>query len=225
MSLLDSLAGTESGGSFDAQNDVTGAGGLVGHFGRLQFGQARLQDAMNAGVLAQGTTPQAFMADPQLQARVEQWHFDDMRRQAESLGLTRFVGQSINGVPITMDAILAMGHLGGMGGAQRFLESGGSYNPADAYGTSLLDYARIHGNASGGSTPAQPPEQPPEQPANALAAPAVPQGQPNALTAPAPPENALQQPFQMQGNMLDPNAFRASRMQQQPTNFLQFLPR
>lgn len=175
MNILDSLSGTESGGNFQAQNDVMGAGDMPGHFGRLQFGQARLQDAMNAGVLPRGTTPQQFMANPALQEQVEQWHLGDMRRQAERLGLTQYVGQTVNGTPITMDTILAMGHLGGMGGAQRYLESGGQYNPSDAYGTSLADYARTHGSASGGQSAPTGGYQPQQPPAAAYGQPQAPQ--------------------------------------------------
>lgn len=148
MNILNSLAVTESGGNFTAQNSETGHGGQAGHYGRLQFGHARLQDAMRAGVIPEGTTPQQFMANPALQERTEAWHKQDMMRQAGNLGLTQYIGQEINGTPITMDAILAMGHLGGMGGASKYLKSGGRHNPADSFGTSLADYARTHGGAS-----------------------------------------------------------------------------
>ena len=167
MGLLDTLVRTESGGNWAAQNNVTGAGGMSGHFGRLQFGQARLQDAMRAGVLPQGTTPQQFMADPALQQAVERWHFSDIDQQAARMGLNRYLGQSVGGIPITQDAIRAMAHLGGIGGAKRFLESGGQYNPSDAYGTSLADYATTHGGSGntalqggeGNDTMAQAPQQ------------------------------------------------------------------
>ena len=145
--ILGSLARTESSGDFQAENQEMGAGGMPGHFGRLQFGNARLQDAERAGVLPAGTTPQQFMADPALQQRVESWHLNDMRDRAVSMGLDQYIGQNVGGVPITMDSILAMGHLGGMGGAQRYLESGGRRNPADVYGTSLRDYALTHGGS------------------------------------------------------------------------------
>ncbi len=143
--MLPSLIQSESGGNWQAQNSVPGAGGLTGHFGRLQFGQARLQDAMNAGVIPVGTTPEQFMANPQMQMAVEQWHFSDIDRRAQELGLNQYIGQTVGGAPITQDAIRAMAHLGGIGGAQRFLETGGRYNPSDAFGTSLLDYALQHG--------------------------------------------------------------------------------
>ncbi|UNY40281.1 structural protein [Paracoccus phage vB_PmaP_KLEP18-1] len=139
-----SLIRTESGGNWQALNNEMGAGGR-GHGGRLQFGTGRLQDAARAGVIA-GMTPQEFAQQPpEVQQQVEAWHFADIDRQAQSRGLDRYVGQTVGGVPITQDAIRAMAHLGGIGGAARFLESGGEYNPADANGTSLADYARIHG--------------------------------------------------------------------------------
>jgi hypothetical protein len=147
-SILGSLARTESGGSFQASNEEVGAGGMRGHFGRLQFSRARLQDAERAGVLPSGTTPEMFMADPALQQQVETWHLNDMRQKAEQMGLDQYIGQNVGGVPITMDSILAMGHLGGIDGASRYLQSGGQYNPSDVYGTSLRDYALTHGGAT-----------------------------------------------------------------------------
>lgn len=142
-----SLIRTESGGNWKALNNVQGAGGR-GHGGRLQFGHARLADAARAGVVA-GMTPQEFAQQPpEVQQAVENWHFADIDRQAQARGLDRFIGQEVGGVPITQDAIRAMAHLGGIGGAARFLESGGRENPADANGTSLRDYARIHGGTN-----------------------------------------------------------------------------
>lgn len=149
-----SLIQTESGGNWSARNNEVGAGGKAGHFGRLQFGQARLQDAMNAGVIPAGTTPEAFMADPEMQRRAERWHFADIDRQAARRGLTKYVGQTVSGIPITQDAIRAMAHLGGIGGAQKFLTSGGTHNPADSFGTSLADYAKRHGGVLGAHRPA-----------------------------------------------------------------------
>lgn len=143
-----SLIQNESGGNYQAQNNAMGAGGMAGHFGRLQFGQARLQDAMNAGIIPQGFTPQQFMADPAAQQRVEQWHFSDIDSQAESMGLNRFIGQNVGGAQIDQEAIRAMAHLGGIGGARQFLESGGQYNPSDVNGTSLSDYASRHGGGA-----------------------------------------------------------------------------
>lgn len=147
--FMSSLIQSESGGNWNVMNREVGSGGARGHYGRLQFGHARLQDAMNAGVLPRGTTPEQFMASPELQQAVEAWHFADIDQQAERRGLNAYLGQTVGGATITPEAIRAMAHLGGIGGAQRFLESGGQYNPSDAYGTSLLDYAQRHGGAGG----------------------------------------------------------------------------
>jgi hypothetical protein len=142
----ESLIGTESGGNFGARNNEVGAGGQRGHFGRVQFGQARLQDAMNAGAIPQGTTPEAFMASPELQMAAENWHFADLESK-----LAPYVGTVVNGQPLDMGALVAMGHLGGAEGARRFVESGGQYNPSDSFGTSLADYAQTHGGQGGGA--------------------------------------------------------------------------
>jgi hypothetical protein len=149
MAWPTSLIQTESGGNWGALNNVPGAGGIVGHGGRLQFGGARLQDAANAGIIPV-MSPQAFAQQPpEVQTAVENWHFADIDRQTERMGLNRYIGQTVGGVPITQDAIRAMAHLGGMGGVQAFLQSGGRENRADVNGTSLADYARIHGGSGG----------------------------------------------------------------------------
>lgn len=137
---ITSLIGTESGGNWGAQNNEMGAGGKAGHFGRVQFGKARLQEAMNAGAIPQGVTPEQFMASPELQMAAEKWHFGDLESQ-----LAPYVGTVVNGQPMTMGSLVAMGHLGGAAGARKYVESGGQYNPSDAYGTSLSDYAQTHG--------------------------------------------------------------------------------
>lgn len=142
-----SLIGTESGGNWRAQNNETGAGGQRGHYGRVQFGRARLQEAMDAGAIPQGTTPEQFMASPALQIAAENWHFADLEKQ-----LAPLVGTVVNGKPLDLGSLVAMGHLGGVAGARRYAETGGGYNPSDAFGTSLSEYASTHGGKSAPST-------------------------------------------------------------------------
>lgn len=144
-----SLVRSESGGNFAAQNDAVGAGGAVGHFGRGQFSVARIQDAANAGAIPQGTTPQQFMQSPQLQQAAEAWHVGDINQTIKANGYDRLIGQTINGIPVTADGLIAVAHLGGKGGLQRFIETGGAYNPADRNGTRLSDYLAM-GARSGG---------------------------------------------------------------------------
>lgn len=148
------LNSSESGGNWQAQNNEVGAGGAVGHFGRAQFGQARLQEAAAAGAIPQGTTPQQFMQSPELQKAAENWHFADIDQAIRANGYDRLIGQSINGVPITADGLRAVAHLGGKQGLQRFIETRGQYNPRDANGTSLMDYLRLGAGSSGVRTAA-----------------------------------------------------------------------
>lgn len=143
--LPTSLNTSESGGNWQAQNDAVGSGGLVGHFGRAQFGQARLQEAAAAGAIPPGTTPQQFMNSEALQKSAENWHFGDIDNFIARNGLQRAVGASVAGVPVTIEGMRAVAHLGGKEGLKRFLETGGRYNPSDRNGTSLLDYLAQHG--------------------------------------------------------------------------------
>lgn len=147
-----SLIGTESGGNWKAQNSVAGAGGMVGHFGRLQFGHARLQEARAAGAMPAGASVQDFLNSPEMQRNVERWHFSDIDQYIKDNGLSGAIGKTINGVVVTQDGMRAVAHLGGKDGLRRFIQSNGSYNPADANGTSLTTYLGKHsGNTAGGT--------------------------------------------------------------------------
>ncbi|MGL6208772.1 MAG: hypothetical protein ACRC14_02945, partial [Paracoccaceae bacterium] len=52
----------------------------------------------------------------------------------------------------TLNAIRAMAHLGGIGGARKYIETGGAYDPADSNGTNLSDYAATHGGTYTGAS-------------------------------------------------------------------------
>lgn len=149
--IRSSLSGTESGGKLTALNNEVGAGGVRGHGGRLQFGAARLKEAADAGIIPAMSPQQFAQMDDATQSAVENWHFADIDADARNMGLDQYIGQTVGGVTITPDAIRAMAHLGGIGGTAKFLKTGGRYNPADSFGTSLLDYAKKHGAASGGA--------------------------------------------------------------------------
>ena len=140
------LVAAESGGDFSADNDL-------GYVGRGQFGEARLTDAKRAGVLPPDVTIDQFKADPGLQQAVESWHVQDVNNFIEDRGLGAFVGKEINGVPVTPQGLLAVAHLGGKGGMEKFVKSGGRYNPADANGTSLMDYLALAAGTEGGVIP------------------------------------------------------------------------
>jgi len=139
-----SLIGTESGGNWGAQNNIKGSGGKNGHYGILQFGHARLEDARRAGVIPADMTADQFKVSKQAQVAASNWHFNDIDGNIRKRGYDRLVGQSINGTPITWDGMRSMAHLGGFGGLSKFITSGGKYNPSDAFGTSLSAYGRTH---------------------------------------------------------------------------------
>lgn len=146
--FMSGLINSESGGNWGALNSE-------GYGGRLQFGDARLADAAAAGVIPAGVTGADFsrMAPEQQQA-VEAWHFSDIDQQAQDMGLDRYYGQTIAGVPITSESVKAMAHLGGIGGVQKFIASGGQYNPADSNGTRLSDYGSRFGGSGQQAAPA-----------------------------------------------------------------------
>lgn len=126
------LSARESGGNYGVVNSE-------GYGGKYQFGDERLKDYSNA--TGENITMQQFLANPALQERVQAWHVGDIDKRLGS-----YVGTEVNGKPMTRDGIRAMAHLGGVGGARQFIESGGKYNPADSNGTTLANYAGIQGN-------------------------------------------------------------------------------
>lgn len=132
----------ESGNNFAARNKQ-------GYVGRAQFGDARLEDARRAGVMPEGLTKEGFRLSPNTQKAVEDWHFSDINQFIDQRGLGSFEGKSIAGVPVTRDGLVNVAHLGGKGGLEKFITSGGQYNPADANGTRLSDYLAM-GSSSGG---------------------------------------------------------------------------
>lgn len=128
-----SLARTESGGNYQAQNSE-------GYTGKYQWGQDRLNDYNRAN--GTSITLEQFKASPDIQEQAQAWHVNDIDGRVGDL-----VGRVVGGVTMTKNALRAMAHLGGIGGARKFVETGGAYNPADSNGTSLLDYAKTHGGA------------------------------------------------------------------------------
>jgi hypothetical protein len=131
--INESLARTESGGDYSVVNSE-------GFTGKYQWGQARLDDYNRANGTSFSLAE--FRGDPALQERAQAWHVKDIVSQTGDL-----VGRAVNGITMTPAAIVAMAHLGGIGGARRFVETNGAYDPADSNGTRLSDYAKTHGGA------------------------------------------------------------------------------
>ena len=147
------LFDTESSGNFGASNNEIGSGGKKGHFGRVQFSVNRLIEAKNSGAIPRDMTTEQFLSNPEAQIKAENWHFADIQNHISRFG-ERFIGQEINGIPVTRDGLVAVAHLGGKEGMKKFLNSGGEYNPQDSFGTSLSEYLEIHaGNSTARAKP------------------------------------------------------------------------
>ncbi|QCG94966.1 hypothetical protein E6C67_14120 [Azospirillum sp. TSA2s] len=145
------LAQSENGGRIGGFNKQ-------GYGGKYQFGEAALE---NAGVYTPGSDPKEnawlgqfnipgmpevrtakdFFGNEAAQDAAFGVYRSGLEKEIAGRGLDQFIGQTVGGVPITKDGILAMMHLGGPTGAERFLTTGGQYNPADSNGTKLSDYA------------------------------------------------------------------------------------
>ena len=127
LSFLDQLITSESSGKADAEITIKDGRRFVG---KLQFGKARLQDYQNAT----GTTftQDEFIKDTALQDKVAAWHIADLDKAIDALG--------DDAADYDRDGLRAVGHLAGVGGMKKFVQSKGDYNPADELGTSLQSY-------------------------------------------------------------------------------------
>lgn len=143
-SIIQSLTGTESGGNsaaFRTNNNGKSYGGLI------QMGDDRLKDYARA-TGTKALSASQFKNLPAAQQRaVNEWHINDLIQAAQATGA---VGKVINGTPVTLGGLVAVAHLGGKGGMNKFVQTNGRYNPRDQLGTSLSDYLVRH--ASGGNT-------------------------------------------------------------------------
>lgn len=129
---------SESSGRYGILTTITEDGDQVA--GAYQFSEPRLEDYRRA--TGEDFTQEDFAADPALQERVMDWHEQNIADYIMSNELDQFIGQNIGGVDIDLSALTGMAHLGGREGMRDFLMSGGEYNPADKFGTTLQDYGR-----------------------------------------------------------------------------------
>lgn len=141
-SIIQSLTGTESSGNsaaFRTNTDGKSYGGLI------QMGDDRLKDYAKVTKTKPISASQFKNLPASQQRAVNEWHINDLMQAAQATGA---VGKSINGVPVTLGGLVAVAHLGGKGGMQKFIQTNGRYNPSDQLGTSLTDYLAKH--SSGG---------------------------------------------------------------------------
>ena len=120
---------TQSESSGDSNAEITVADGRR-FVGKLQFGDARLQDYKKA--TGSSFTQDEFKADNALQDKVAAWHIADIDKTIDGLGDAA--------KDYDRGGLRSVAHLGGKGGMAKFVKSGGKHNPSDELGTSLKDY-------------------------------------------------------------------------------------
>jgi hypothetical protein len=161
--LASALARSESGGKPGVVNKE-------GYSGKYQFGEAA---ATEAGFYTPDDNPndnkwngtfknlpgvnsyQDFLKNQDAQDQAFNMHQTHLSAEIDGRGLDKYIGQTVGGVPITRDGLVAMMHLGGPAGTEKFLKTNGAYNPGDSNGTRLSDYGTKFG---GGGGPAQAPQ-------------------------------------------------------------------
>jgi hypothetical protein len=84
-----------------------------------------------------------FLLSPAAQKAAYDAHVVSMDNQITTNGLDKYEGQTIAGTPITHEGLRAMIHIAGVQGTLKTLQSGGTFNPADANGTTAMDYAAM----------------------------------------------------------------------------------
>ena len=126
-SFMRKMAMSESSGDPNAEITLDDGRTFTGLY---QFGDARLSDYRKA--TGAKFTTQEFKEDEQLQQKVADWHFADIEDAIDALG------SEADGYD--RDGLMAVAHLGGVGGMKKYVRTKGQYNPSDALGTSLSDY-------------------------------------------------------------------------------------
>jgi hypothetical protein len=159
---LQALLQRESGGNWGIVN----SGGYSGGF---QFGEGAARDSGTYSgdddltdnrfggtfnIPGMGTLSfDQWLASPEAQLATMGGWSNYLQQQIRGQGLDRYIGQTVNGVPVTMEGLVTGAHLGGLGGVSSWLS--GSGNPADSNGTRVGDYVAMGSGAGGGmSVPA-----------------------------------------------------------------------
>ena len=141
-SLQEVLIGTESSGDYRVVN-------TEGYMGAYQFGEARLEDYKNA--TGEDFDRETFLGDNKLQDKIYEWHINDIKNFIKQNKLDKYIGTEIKNVPVTLNGLLAVAHLGGREGMKQFVLTSGEYNKEDKYGTTLLDYLKRFNLNKGGA--------------------------------------------------------------------------
>lgn len=146
----------ESSGNSKAVNDL-------GYSGGYQFGTNALVDTGYMKKMPKGykggqsswmKNPKAwtgkdgiksqkdFLNNPDTQEKAMDDYINVQKRYLKSKGAWDYVGKTVDGVPITEEALLAAAHLKGAGGVAQALRKG-DLSGSDAYGTTMREYAEM----------------------------------------------------------------------------------
>lgn len=157
----DVLGQRESGGKYDIEN-------TLGYVGKYQFGWPALVDLgiiKSQGRVGRGqksilneksnwtgkygvNSKEEFLNSPEAQEKAfEDWN-KMLDRRTKNMGLDQYIGQTIDGVPVTMEGIRASAHLLGHGAVKKALQSR-NLRATDAYGTNLAEYMNLGGSVAG----------------------------------------------------------------------------
>jgi len=112
-----------------------------GYIGEWQFGKAALEYTGYGHITYADfkNDPLVFGIEAQYDAMIK---FTKANRRALRKYIRKYEGTEINGIVITESGILAGAHIGGAGGMQKYLDSGGNKNPSDKFNTSIEDYLK-----------------------------------------------------------------------------------
>lgn len=132
--LLSKMSMSESSGDVRVVN-------RFGYRGKYQFGDAALKDVGYGHV-----TLKAFKNDTTIFTERDQdiamIRYLKFNKRILRRYIKKYEGTVINGLEITESGMLGAAHLAGAGGVQKYLRSGGKFNPSDANGTTLEDYMK-----------------------------------------------------------------------------------
>lgn len=127
IAFKEALAFNESRGNYTVVN-------TFGYMGKYQFNPKTLK---HIGI----DNSNNFLADTRLQE--EAFHiFTARNKYILRKEIKRYVGTTVNGVRVTESGILAAAHLSGAGSVKKYLRSGGNYQFADAFGTTIRHYLK-----------------------------------------------------------------------------------
>jgi len=173
--FLNDLAARESSGNYRAINSY-------GYLGKYQFGEAalidlgyykpddtkrnkRINDWKGKWTGKDGIySVKDFLENPTVQEKAIREWMALLWKRIKQRGLDKYVGQEIDGIPITESGLLAAAHLKGVGALDKYLR-GIPVKTTDGYGTDIREYLRkfggydvspITGNPNSFSQPANP---------------------------------------------------------------------